>query len=79
MGNFSKELQGMAFLLQWIGIRVGETQYFQFAGLDFVLLSLALRLNQLPYYADTASSSQRLGQSVIRQGLLYHHLKIAES
>ena len=75
VGNLTKELHGMSFLLQRIRI-VASTQHFYFASLDFSFLTGTHRLRQHTVHAQTSTCGNILQHLLVEICQIHHNLHI---
>ena len=76
VGNLPQKLQGVAFLLEGVLLRVGRPQQLHRLGVDLVPLAPALGLDQFPGYADAAPGIEGFHQGIMGRGLLHHNLEV---
>ena len=78
VSDFAEELQGVAFLLEGVGLRVGQAEDFQTGSFYLVLLAAAFRLDQITLDADAGAGVQGSDQGVVRARLFDDYLEVVE-
>ena len=78
VGDITKKLNGVPFLLQRIRVRVGLADDLDGLGVDLVLLAFAGRLDQCSDNADAATGGQGIDRLEIGERFVGHHLNIRQ-
>jgi hypothetical protein len=80
VGNGPQKLKGVAFLLQWIEVRIRPTQHFQLLGLKFHFLAFSLRFRQNPLNPYRAARLQPKNLVfIVGEFFIRYNLKVVET